>query len=123
MDMLTPEQLSQYRSGWREHKRQKEQQLARRYSQALELARRAAVHLKVNYGCKVTLFGSLLREDRFMEHSDIDIAVSGLSDRVNFWKLYSEVMDILAPFDFDLVELEKIEPEVRDYILKGGVEL
>lgn len=123
MDMLTPEQLSQYRSGWREHKRQKEQQLARRYSQALERARRAAGHLKTNYGCKVILFGSLLREDRFMEHSDIDIAVSGLSDMVNFWKLYSEVMDILAPFDFDLVELEKIEPEVRDYILKGGMEL
>lgn len=73
MNMPTPEQLSQYRSGWREHKRQKEQQLARRYSQALERARRAAVHLKENYGCKVTLFGSLLREDRFMEHSDIDI--------------------------------------------------
>jgi len=89
----------------------------------MERVRRAAGHLKKNYGCKVTLFGSLLREDRFMEHSDIDIAVSGLSDEVNFWKMYSEVMDILAPFDFDLVELEKIEPEVQDYILKGGVEL
>jgi len=79
----------------------------------MERVRRAAVHLKKNYGCKVILFGSLLREDRFMEHSDIDIALSGLSDKVNFWKLYSEVMDILAPFDFDLVELEKIEPEIR----------
>lgn len=121
--MPTSEQLSKYRAGWREHQKQKEQHLARRYSQAMERVRRAAVHLKKNYGCKVILFGSLLREDRFMEHSDIDIALSGLSDKVNFWKLYSEVMDILAPFDFDLVELEKIEPEIRDYILKGGVEL
>jgi len=32
-------------------------------------------------------------------------------------------MDILAPFEFDLVELEKIDPEVRDYLIKGGVEL
>lgn len=121
--MLTSEQLSKYRSGWREHQKQKEQQLARRYSEAMERVRRAAGHMKKNYGCKVILFGSLLEKDRFMEHSDIDIAVSGLSGSVNFWKLYSEVMDILAPFDFDLVELEKIAPEVRDYILKGGVEL
>lgn len=121
--MLTPEQLSKYRSGWREHQKQKEQQIALRYSQAMERVRRAADHLKKNYGCRVILFGSLIREDRFAEHSDIDIAVSGLSDRVNFWKLYSEVVDILAPFDFDLVDLENIEQEVRDYIRKGGVEL
>ncbi|MBF7081602.1 nucleotidyltransferase domain-containing protein [Desulfallas sp. Bu1-1] len=121
--MLTPEQFSKYRDGWREYKKQKEQQLARRYRQATDRVRRAAVHLKQNYGCKVILFGSLLREERFMEHSDIDIAVSGLNNQANFWKLYSEVMDILAPFDFDLVELEKIDPEVREYILKEGMEL
>jgi len=118
--MLTSEQISQYRSGWREHQKQKEQQLSRRYSEAMERVRRAAGHLKKNYGCKVTLFGSLLQKDKFMEHSDIDIAVSGLSSKTNFWKLYSEVMDILAPFEFDLVE---IDPEVRDYLIKGGVEL
>ncbi|MHB8917113.1 MAG: nucleotidyltransferase family protein [Desulfocucumaceae bacterium] len=121
--MPTPEQISRYRSGWREDQKRKEQLLARRYHEAMERVRRAASHLKKNYGCTVTLFGSLLREDLFMEHSDIDIAVSGLSGEVSFWKLYSEVMDILAPFDFDLVELEKIDPEVRNYILKGGLEL
>ncbi len=121
--MPTPEQLSKYRSGWLKHKHQKEQQLARRYRRAMEQVRRAAGHLKQNYGCKVVLFGSLLQKERFMEHSDIDIAVAGLDSRVNFWKLYSEVMDILAPFDFDLVELEKIDPEVREYILKEGMEL
>ncbi|SFH06718.1 Predicted nucleotidyltransferase [Desulfotomaculum arcticum] len=121
--MLTPRQLAVYRTGWREHKKQKEQQLIRRYRHAMERVRLAAAHLKQYYGCKVILFGSLLREDRFMEHSDIDIAVSGLNNRENFWKLYSEVMDILAPFDFDLVELERIDPEVREYIQKEGMEL
>lgn len=121
--MLTPRQIAQYRSAWREHKKQKEEQLAKRYKYAIEHTERAACHLKQNYGCKVILFGSLLQKDRFMEHSDIDIAISGLKNRGNFWQVYAEVMDILAPFDFDLVELERIDPEVREYILKEGVEL
>jgi len=121
--MLTPEQISKYRSGWREYRKQKEQQAEERYRQAMNRVSRAAGHLKRKYRCKVFLFGSLLRKDKFMEHSDIDIAISGLDSRVNFWQLYSEVMDILTPFDFDLVELGKIDPEVRAYILKEGVEL
>ncbi len=58
-----------------------------------------------------------------MRHSDIDIAVSGLDTNINFWRLYSEVMDILAPFDFDLIELDKVDPEVREFILREGTEL
>ncbi len=119
--MLTPQQLAKYRSGWREQKKQKEQQLAQRYRQAMDRARLTADHLKQNYGCKVILFGSLLRENKFMEHSDIDIAICGLSDRVNFRKMYAEAIDILSPFV--PVELERIDPEVRDYIIKEGVKL
>ncbi len=121
--MLTPEQLSKYRSGWREFRKQKERQQSRRYSRAMDQARRAALHLKKNYGCKVILFGSLLREDGFMEHSDIDIAVSGLNPKVNFWEMHSEVVDILTPFDLDLMELEKTDPELKNFILKGEMEL
>lgn len=121
--MITPKKLAEYRSGWRNYKKEEERQLALRYKLANNKVRQAAAHLKHTYNCKVFLFGSLLREENFMEHSDIDIAVSGLNNQVNFWKLYSEVMDILVPFDFDLVELENIEPEVREYIQKGGVEL
>jgi len=121
--LLTPKKLAEYRSGWRNYKKEEERQLAQRYRLANDKVRQVATHLKQTYNCKVILFGSLLREENFMEHSDIDIAVSGLNSQVNFWKLYSEVMDILAPFDFDLVELENIETEVKEYIQKGGVEL
>lgn len=121
--MITPEQLEGYRAGWREHKRQREQILVDRYSQAMAKARLAANHLKQVYNCKTYLFGSLARRNGFMEHSDIDIAISSPGRQVDYWQLYSEVMNILAPFDFDLVELERIEPVVRDYILKEGMEL
>ncbi len=58
-----------------------------------------------------------------MEHSDIDMAVANLGCEINFWRLYAEVMSILHPFDFDLIELERIDLEVREYILQKGLEL
>ncbi|HZK18956.1 MAG TPA: nucleotidyltransferase domain-containing protein [Clostridia bacterium] len=69
------------------------------------------------------IFGTLTRKDAFTDSSDIDIAISGLDQDVSFWKMYSEVMNILTPFDFDLVELEKIEPGFRKDILTGGEEI
>jgi len=103
--MLTPKQLAGYRAGWFEHKRKKEKELEARYDKAMALAEKAAEHLKQNYHCRVILFGSLLRKEKFMEHSDIDLAISNLESNENFWKVYSEVMFILQPFNFDLLEI------------------
>ncbi|OPY57965.1 MAG: hypothetical protein A4E55_01270 [Pelotomaculum sp. PtaU1.Bin035] len=120
---ITREQLDRYRAGWLEYKQRKELDLAVRYNDAMARARLAAGHIKQRYKCRVFLFGSLLLKDRFGEHSDIDLAVADLAPETNFWQLYSEVMNILHPFDFDLVELERVDPAVRENILKGGVEL
>ena len=121
--MLTPKQLAGYRAGWQEQKRKQEKELEARYQKATVMAHKAAEHLKQKYQCQVYLFGSLLRKEKFMEHSDIDIAIANLDSKKNFWRIYSEVMGILHPFDFDLIELERIDPEVRDYILQEGLEL
>jgi len=121
--VITPEQLERYRAGWREHKKKKEQDLENRYNKAMIRVQLAAKHVKQQYHCRVFLFGSLLLKSRFMEHSDIDLAVAGLGPGVSYWQLYSDVMNILHPFDFDLVELERIDPVVREHILKEGVEL
>ncbi|KAF1086390.1 hypothetical protein SPSYN_00108 [Sporotomaculum syntrophicum] len=121
--MLTPEQLAGYRAGWLKRKKKKEQELQARYQKAITLAYKAAEHLKQNYQCRVFLFGSLLEKEKFMEHSDIDLAIANLNNEINFWRVYAEVMNILHPFDFDLIELERIDPEVRDYILQKGLEL
>jgi len=122
-DVITPKQLECYRAGWLEYRKRKEQNLAGRYNDAMDRARLAANHIKQQYNCRVFLFGSLLLKDKFMEHSDIDLAVADLTPGVNFWQLYSDVMNILHPFDFDLVELERIDPMVREHILKRGIEL
>jgi len=121
--VITPKQLDRYRAGWLEYKKRKERDLASRYDDAMTRARLAAGYIKQQYNCRVFLFGSLLLKDKFMEHSDIDLAVADLAPEVNFWQLYSDVMNILHPFDFDLVEVERIDPVIREYILKKGVEL
>ena len=122
--MITPKKdLTTYRLGWLENKKQKELKKSERYSDAMKRSRLVAEHLKNWYNCRVFLFGSILSPDKFMEHSDIDVAIANLDSSVNFWQLYSEVMDIFHPLDFDLVELERIDPEVRDHILQEGVEL
>ncbi|MBU4532062.1 MAG: nucleotidyltransferase domain-containing protein [Eubacteriales bacterium] len=99
------------------------QALKNRYERAMTQARVAADHLKKKYGCRVFLFGSIVNEQRFMDHSDIDMAVAGVGTEVNFWVLYSEVMKILHPFEFYLVELERIEADVCDHVLQKGLEL
>ncbi len=118
--MVIPEQLAGYKAGWEESRKKRKQELRTRYNRARKCAQKAVEHLKRNYHCRVYLFGTLTRKEAFTDSSDIDIAVSGLDRGANFWKMYSEVMDILAPFDFDLVELEKIEPGLRKHILKEG---
>jgi len=50
------------------------------------------------------IFGSLLSED-FREHSDIDLAVSGLP-RQQIYKVESKIEEILGGVDFDLIYLE-----------------
>lgn len=121
--MLTPEELQTYRRSWQEHKKETARRLAERHREARQKAHAAAHYLKQNYPCRVFLFGSLLNPERFGEYSDIDLAISGLPDHVNFWQLYYRMMEILSPFDFDLIELENVTPEVREYIIKKGLEL
>lgn len=121
--MVTPKELAGYRAGWQRYKRLREQALAERYDKAMARVKLAAEQIKKKFGCRIFLFGSLLQKDKFMEHSDIDLAVSNLGSDVNFWELYSDVMTFLHPFDFDLVELERIDPEVREYVLLRGMEL
>jgi predicted nucleotidyltransferase len=71
---------------------------------ALKRAEEACLYL-CDLGAKESfIFGSLLSED-FREHSDIDLAVSGLP-REHIYKVESKIEEILGGMHFDLVYLE-----------------
>ena len=71
---------------------------------ALKRAEEACLYL-CRLGAKESfIFGSLLSGD-FREHSDIDLAVSGLP-REHIYKVESKIEEIVGGMHFDLVYLE-----------------
>lgn len=68
---------------------------------------------------KIVQWGSLLCPEQFDEHSDIDIAIQGITDPECFFALLGDAM-YLTRFPLDIVQLEKIEPEFAELILMKG---
>ena len=79
------------------------------------------IHLIITKYNPVRIYhwGSLLHEERFSAHSDIDIAVEGLTDAEEYFNLIGDVMKI-SNFKIDLVQMEKIEPEFAESIKENG---
>jgi Nucleotidyltransferase domain. len=115
--------IAELRAGIRNRQQIKKKALVRRKEEAQEKARRAAALIRSRGGGRVFLFGSLVPGRNFWEHSDIDLAVSGLPSEVNFWQLYADVLAQVEPFRADLVILEEAPAELRQQILREGVEL
>ncbi|TVR66317.1 MAG: nucleotidyltransferase domain-containing protein [Spirochaetaceae bacterium] len=68
---------------------------------------------------RIVQWGSLLDPESFREYSDIDIALEGITEAETFFRLLAEA-EQLTSFDLDIVQLERIEPEYRDLILRKG---
>ena len=100
--------------------------MKQRQKEGWEAARKIAQMLKQDYGVeRVVLFGSLLNHEHMHDHSDIDIAVWGLDDRLDA-RAWTAANYILGPYEFpplDLVPIEKAYPEIREIIEEKGVEL
>jgi len=115
--------IAELRAGIKNRQQLKKKAFARRKEEAREKARQAAALIRSRGGRRVFLFGSLARGGNFWEHSDIDLAVSGLPREVNFWQLYADVLAQVEPFQADLVILEEAPAELRQQILREGEEL
>lgn len=69
---------------------------------------------------KIILIGSLADKHRFGFHSDIDLCVEGLSDKLYF-QAVGELLLEADDFDIDIIPYETLTPEIRDQILKGKI--
>ncbi len=120
--MLTHEQKERYSTGWLKRKKEKEVQLKQKQEQAIEKAIQIAQLLKNKYGVqKAVLFGSLSK-GYFWEHSDIDIAFYGTSEK-QYLDMAWEASLIAAPFKLDLVPAKKATVLLMEKIEKEGKEL
>ena len=85
---------------------------------ALKRAEEACLYL-CRLGAKESfIFGSVLSAD-FREHSDIDIAVSGLP-REHIYKVESKIEEIVEGMRFDLVYLENAPAYLEKRIREKG---
>jgi predicted nucleotidyltransferase len=94
-----------------------------RHKQARNAARRAAVCLKRDYGAsRVVLFGSVAREERLGPRSDIDLAAWGIPAAL-YYEAVARVQEVVAPFEADLIRMERSPTSLRDHVEQEGVEL
>jgi len=76
-------------------------------------AQRVAVYLRETFDVeRVVLFGSLARTEELGPHSDVDVAVAGLSPD-EYYQAVARVQRIAGEWTIDLVRLEQCAPSLR----------
>jgi uncharacterized protein len=69
---------------------------------------------------RVVLIGSLLDEQRFDIHSDIDLCVEGIPPD-SYFRAVGEALMLADPFSVDLVPLERVNGRMREDVKNGRV--
>lgn len=91
-----------------------------RWTEAWQIVQRIAVLLRDRYRAKqVIVFGSLTNKERFTRHSDIDLAISGLTSQ-SFYQALDEIEFFAYDFKVDLVNLDRCRPAIAERILREG---
>jgi len=69
---------------------------------------------------RIILIGSLVDKYRFGFHSDIDLCVEGLPDKLYF-KAVGELLLEGDEFEIDIIPIESAAPKMRECFKKGKV--
>lgn len=92
-----------------------------RFIRAQKAVRKVVALLADKYHVrKIVLTGSLAGGDRFGFHSDIDLCVEGLPDKLYF-QAAGESLLIADEFDIDIIPFEYLTPEKRKLLRTGEV--
>ncbi len=91
-----------------------------RFRQAAEDAERIISEISAQFDVeRIWQFGSLLDRSHFSEISDIDIAIEGVRGPQEFFGIIGTA-ERLTGFPVDVVEIERVRPEVADRIRRKG---
>ena len=93
--------------------------LEHRRQEAIAVAEQCAQILRQEFGViEIILFGSLRGDAPWHWQSDLDLAVSGMSDEA-LWQAHQKLALVMPDWlKFDLVALEQVSPQVRNRILQ-----
>lgn len=117
-----PTELEVFRQALRSRKPSKSP-VSARLKQARQLARRAALVLRKQFGAKkVILFGSVIQPALFHSHSDVDLAVWGLRGR-EYYRAVGVLQSLDREIGIDLIAYEDASPALRAVIRHEGREI
>ncbi len=116
----TPEQKDRYRKAWARRAEERRRYCRLRRNEAHEEAKSLAARIAGYPGVfRVMLFGSVLKENRFREESDIDLAVWGLRPR-DYFKALAD-LENHSSFPIDLIPMEDARSGIAKRIQNGEV--
>jgi predicted nucleotidyltransferase len=120
---MTLDQIATCRDSAVRRQNQRQQDLSLHQHRGWNVAHQAAKLLQEKFAVtKVALFGSLLHLQKMHYHSDVDLAVWGLSDD-RYYQAVAELLDLDSEFSIDLVQVESASPPLQNAILTTGIEL
>jgi len=101
-----------------QHLRKKRRENEKRRQEIIQQLQRLLPELASKYGfTRAYIFGSLAKTGRFHNHSDVDIAVAGLTDE-KYFAFMAELSSQLAR-EVDVVQIEK--HHMRERIIESGI--
>ncbi len=119
---MDPKEKKKYVKTWLQKEKKKRQEINQKREKAFKKARKISKMLKEDFKINsVILFGSLA-ENKFWQHSDIDLAVKGLAAE-NYLTVFSKASDIASPFKVDLVIIEDAPESLLKKINNKGMKL
>jgi predicted nucleotidyltransferase len=120
---ISEEELKQYQqAAYARWQAECQQQEARRV-RAWSLAHEAAQLLKREYAAtRVAVFGSLTHPGRFTAHSDVDLAVWGLTT-TNWLRAIGAVLELSCDIDLNVADVACCAPALLHAIERDGVPL
>ena len=126
MGMTKPysqEQLAAYKRTALEREQARKQADAERRMAAMEVARRAALLLKSEYGAtRVVVYGSTAHGYWFNSESDIDLIAAGIPATL-YWKAWNAIDALTPEFEVNLVDWEDATPSLLESVEREGIEL
>jgi len=115
------QKYAEYIVYWCQQREREKLQLEKLWKKAQQIAERCAFLLAKKYEVKkVYVVGSLAEPQRFHFSSDIDLAVEGLKPHLYFSALKDTWKLVPAGMELDLIPLEDIPLERKDFTLSRG---
>jgi len=110
-----------YKAAAEQRWKQERHELSLIHSKKWALAKKAAELLKVEFGAqRVVVFGSITQRELFHLHSDIDLAVWGLDEKL-FHRAIAKLLELDLSQRIDLVRIEDARDSLRSAIEQEGV--